>query len=206
MMTMCTYARLQALKLALELGAVFFIELDLKFEGAAAEGGRTPSIWDTFTHRYPEKIKDGSNGDVAIDTYHKYKEDVQIIKDMNLDSYRFSISWSRILPKLCFKEFGDRVKYWVTLNEPWGYSQNGYANGRMAPVRCSSWLNLNCTGGDSATEPYIVTHNQHLAHAAAVDVYKKKYQESENGVIGITMVANWYLPLSDSKSDQKAAQ
>jgi beta-glucosidase len=240
-----------------------------QFEGAATEGGRTPSIWDTFTHRYPEKIKDGSNGDVAIDTYHQYKEDVQIIKDMNLDSYRFSISWSRILPngklsggvnqeginyynnlinellangiqplltlfhwdlpqaledeyggflspliikdfqdyaELCFKEFGDRVKYWVTLNEPWSYSQNGYANGRMAPGRCSSWLNPNCTGGDSATEPYIVTHNQLLAHAATVDVYKKKYQESQNGVIGITMVANWYLPLSDSKADKKAAE
>ncbi|PNX72387.1 beta-glucosidase 24-like protein, partial [Trifolium pratense] len=44
-----------------------------QFEGAAAEGGRTPSIWDTFAHSYPEKIKDGSNGDIAIDTYHKYK-------------------------------------------------------------------------------------------------------------------------------------
>jgi len=45
-------------------------------------------------------------------------------------------------------------------------------------------------GGDSAIEPYLVTHYQLLAHAAAVDVYKKKYQ-----VIGITLVANWYLPL-----------
>ncbi|GAU49488.1 hypothetical protein TSUD_88550 [Trifolium subterraneum] len=239
------------------------------FEGAAKEGGRTPSIWDTFTHRYPEKIKDGSNGDVAIDTYHQYKEDVRIMKDMNLDSYRFSISWSRILPnghlsggvnqeginfynnfinellangikplvtlfhwdlpqaledeyggflsrfivkdfqdyaELCFKEFGDRVKYWVTLNEPWSYSQHGYATGRMAPGRCSSWMNPNCTGGDSATEPYFVTHNQLLAHAAAVDVYKKMYQESQKGVIGIIMVANWYIPLSDSKPDEKAAE
>nr|XP_027191146.1 cyanogenic beta-glucosidase-like [Cicer arietinum] len=71
----------------------------IRFEGAAAEGGRTPSVWDTFTHKYPEKIKDGSNGDVSLDTYHRYKEDVAMIKDMNLDSYRFSISWSRILPK-----------------------------------------------------------------------------------------------------------
>lgn len=78
--------------------------------------------------------------------------------------------------ELCFKEFGDRVKYWVTLNEPWSYSQNGYANGRMAPGRCSSWLNPNCTGGDSAIEPYIVTHYQLLAHAEAVNVYKTKYQ------------------------------
>ena len=69
-----------------------------QFEGAAKEGGREPSVWDTFTHNYPEKIMDRSNGDVAIDSYHHYKEDVGMMKDMNLDSYRFSISWSRILP------------------------------------------------------------------------------------------------------------
>jgi beta-glucosidase len=69
-----------------------------QYEGAASEGGRGPSIWDTFTHRYPQKIGDGNNGDVAVDSYHRYKEDVGIMKDMNLDAYRFSISWSRILP------------------------------------------------------------------------------------------------------------
>ncbi|KAE9593297.1 hypothetical protein Lal_00029066 [Lupinus albus] len=240
-----------------------------QFEGAANEGGRGPSVWDTFTHEYPDKIQDRSNGDVAIDQYHKYKEDVALMKDMNLDSYRFSISWSRILPngkvsgginqegvnyynnlinellangikplvtlfhwdlpqgledeyggflsplivkdfqdyaEICFKEFGDRVKFWVTLNEPWSYSSNGYANGRMAPGRCSSWLNPNCTGGDSSIEPYIVTHYQLLAHSAAVRVYKTKFQESQKGSIGITLVANWYLPLSDTKLDQKAAE
>ncbi|KAG4967917.1 hypothetical protein JHK87_033568 [Glycine soja] len=214
-----------------------------QFEGAAKEGGREPSVWDTFTHNYPGKIMDRSNGDVAIDSYHHYKEDVGMMKDMNLDSYRFSISWSRILPsiqplvtlfhwdlpqaledeyggflsprivkdfrdyaELCFREFGDRVKYWVTLNEPWSYSQNGYANGRMAPGRCSAWMNLNCTGGDSSTEPYLVTHHQLLAHATAVRVYKTKYQASQSGVIGITLVANWFLPLRDTKSDQKATE
>ncbi|KAF7831641.1 cyanogenic beta-glucosidase-like [Senna tora] len=70
-----------------------------QFEGAAKEGGKGPSIWDVFTHKYPEKIKDRSNGDVATDQYHRYKEDVALMKDMNLDSYRLSISWSRILPK-----------------------------------------------------------------------------------------------------------
>ncbi|BFG33504.1 hypothetical protein CerSpe_197780, partial [Prunus speciosa] len=69
-----------------------------QYEGAAKEDGRGPSIWDTYTHKYPEKIKDGSNGDVANDEYHRYKEDVGIMKNTGLDAYRFSISWSRLLP------------------------------------------------------------------------------------------------------------
>jgi beta-glucosidase len=76
----------------------------------------------------------------------------------------------------------------------------------MAPGRCSLWSNPNCTGGDSAIEPYIVTHYQLLAHAEAVNIYKTKYQETQKGLIGITLVANWFLPLTDSKSDQKAAE
>lgn len=78
--------------------------------------------------------------------------------------------------ELCFKEFGDRVKHWITLNEPRSVSKNGYANGRFAPGRCSDWLKLNCTGGDSGTEPYLTSHYQLLAHAAAAKLYKTKYQ------------------------------
>ncbi|KAK4270414.1 hypothetical protein QN277_023452 [Acacia crassicarpa] len=239
-----------------------------QYEGAAKEGGRGASIWDTFTHKYPEKISDRSNGDVANDEYHRYKEDVEIMKYMNLDAYRFSISWSRILPKgklsgginqegikyynnlinellangltpfvtlfhwdlpqgledeyggflssdivkdygeyveVCFKEFGDRVKHWITLNEPWSYSNNGYATGQHAPGRCSAGLHLNCTGGDSATEPYLVAHHLLLSHASAVQIYRSKFQASQKGVIGITLFSNWFVPLSDKKSDQNAA-
>jgi len=68
------------------------------------------------------------------------------------------------------------VKHWITLNEPWSYSNNGYANGIFTPGRCSKWQNLNCLGGDSGTEPYIASHYQLLAHAAAVDVYRKKFK------------------------------
>ncbi|KAK7314795.1 hypothetical protein VNO77_33323 [Canavalia gladiata] len=239
-----------------------------QYEGAANAGGRGPSIWDTFTHNYPDKIKDRSNGDVAIDGYHRYKEDVEIMKDLNMDAYRFSISWSRILPKgklsggvnkeginyynnlinellakglqpfvtifhwdlpqtledeyggflsprivndfrdyaeLCFKEFGDRVKHWITLNEPWAYIKQGYAEGISAPGRCSPWQNMNCTGGDSATEPYIVAHNQLLAHAAAVSIYRTKYQASQKGLIGITLNSHWMVPLYDTELDHYAA-
>ncbi|KAK8946757.1 Beta-glucosidase 22 [Platanthera zijinensis] len=67
-----------------------------QYEGAVDEDGRKPSIWDTFTHegRGPHK----SNGDVASDGYHKYKEDVKLMTDIGLEAYKFSISWSRLLP------------------------------------------------------------------------------------------------------------
>ncbi|XP_020223844.1 beta-glucosidase 12 [Cajanus cajan] len=239
-----------------------------QYEGGAKDGGKGQSIWDTFTHKYPDKIVDRSTGDVAVDQYHRYKEDVGIMKYMNLDAYRFSISWPRILPKgklngginqegikyynnlinellangiqpfvtlfhwdlpqaledeyggflnpriihdfqdfaeVCFKEFGDRVKHWVTLNQPYTYSTGGYATGVKAPGRCSKWSNPKCIGGDSGTEPYIVSHHLLLAHAAAVQVYKKKYQTSQKGTIGITLVSHWYVPISNKKLDQDAA-
>ncbi|WJX71788.1 Beta-glucosidase 12 [Trifolium repens] len=240
-----------------------------QYEGAVNVGGRGPSIWDTFSHNYPGKIKDKSNGDIADDGYHRYKEDIEIMKDINMDAYRFSISWSRILPKgklgggvnkegikyynnvinelldkglqpfitlfhwdlpqtleeeyggflspnivndfrdyaeLCFKEFGDRVKHWITLNEPWSFAVHAYAEGTFAPGRCSPWQNLNCTGGDSAIEPYIVAHNQLLAHASAVNIYKTKYQPFQKGKIGITLVCHWMIPLYDTKLDHDATQ
>ncbi|KAI5382235.1 variant 2, Beta-glucosidase 12 [Lathyrus oleraceus] len=240
-----------------------------QYEGAAFEGGKGPSIWDNFTHKYPEKIKDRSNGDVAVDSYHKYKEDIELIKDLNMDAYRFSISWSRVLPKgklsggvnpegikyynnlingllakglqpyvtlfhwdvpqaledeyhgllshrivddfrdyaeLCFKEFGDRVKHWITINEPWTVSMNAYAFGTLAPGRCSYWLNRNCTGGDSGTEPYLAAHNQLLAHSAAANLYRIKYKSSQRGIIGITLVSHWYEPATTATADVDASK
>jgi len=68
------------------------------------------------------------------------------------------------------------VKYWITLNEPWTFTNTGYAVGSFPPGRCSKWLDSTCFGGDSGTEPYIASHNLILAHAAAVHVYKSKFQ------------------------------
>ncbi|MGD6816303.1 GH1 family beta-glucosidase [Metabacillus sp. 84] len=69
-----------------------------QIEGAHQEGGRTPSIWDAFCSE-PGKVYEQHNGDIACDHYHRYEEDIQIIKDLGVDSYRFSIAWPRIFPR-----------------------------------------------------------------------------------------------------------
>ncbi|CAI9089961.1 OLC1v1024619C1 [Oldenlandia corymbosa var. corymbosa] len=238
-------------------------------EGGWNVDGKGVSNWDYFTHKYPEKIANRSNGDVADDSYHRYKDDVKLLKDMNADSYRFSISWSRVVPTgkvskginrkgiqyynnlinellkngltpavtlfhwelpqaledeykgflspkiikdfhdfadVCFREFGDRVKIWITFNEPFTYSQFGYDSGLTSPGRCSPWVDKTCVGGDSATEPYIVTHYQLLAHADVVQLYRTKYQAKQKGKIGMTNVAIWMVPLTNSSYDARAAR
>lgn len=68
-----------------------------QIEGAWNEDGKGPSIWDTFSH-LPGKTYHNQNGDVAVDHYHRYKEDVHLMKELGLKAYRFSVAWSRILP------------------------------------------------------------------------------------------------------------
>ncbi|CAN1250217.1 Beta-glucosidase 24 [Linum perenne] len=67
-------------------------------EGASNIDGKGPSVWDRFTHDFPDRIEGGGNGDIAIDHYHRFKEDVQRMVYMNVDAYRFSISWPRVIP------------------------------------------------------------------------------------------------------------
>ncbi len=68
-----------------------------QIEGAAFEDGRTASIWDAFS-RVPGAVIGGDNGDVACDHYHRYRDDVALMKDLGLDTYRFSVSWARVRP------------------------------------------------------------------------------------------------------------
>jgi len=89
-----------------------------------------------------------------------------------------------------YQKFGDRVKHWITLNEPHTVAVQGYDAGLFAPGRCSILLHLFCRAGNSATEPYVVAHNLILAHATAVDIYRKKYQvardlNTRDWVIGV---------------------
>ncbi|XP_073130849.1 beta-glucosidase 6-like [Henckelia pumila] len=237
-----------------------------QYEGAVKEDGRGQSTWDTFAHTFG-KVLDFSNADVADDHYHLYPGDIQLMKDMGMDAYRFSIAWSRIYPngtgkinqagvdhynnfinallakgiephvtlyhwdhpqsledryagwldpqsikdftmfsETCFKEFGDRVKHWITFNEPHTFAVQGYDIGIQAPGRCSILLHALCRAGNSATEPYIVGHNLLLSHASVVDVYKQVYQAYQHGSIGISLDTFWYEPLSNSPADIEATQ
>ncbi|MBV6702490.1 GH1 family beta-glucosidase [Kitasatospora aureofaciens] len=68
-----------------------------QIEGAVTEGGRTPSIWDTFSHT-PGKTENGDTGDTAVDHYHRFRDDVRLMADLGLTTYRFSLAWPRIQP------------------------------------------------------------------------------------------------------------
>uniref|UniRef100_A0A3B3ZQI9 Lactase n=1 Tax=Periophthalmus magnuspinnatus TaxID=409849 RepID=A0A3B3ZQI9_9GOBI len=68
-----------------------------QIEGGWNAGGKGPSIWDTFTHT-PGNVKNGDTGDVACDSYHRTDEDVRMLQALGVKYYRFSISWSRVLP------------------------------------------------------------------------------------------------------------
>ncbi|KAG8657281.1 cyanogenic beta-glucosidase-like [Manihot esculenta] len=240
-----------------------------QIEGAANKSGAGPSVWDAFTHQFPDRIKDHSTGDVAVDFYNRFDEDLKNVKKMNFSAFRFSISWPRVIPSgrrseginqegidfynrvinetiknglepfvtifhwdtpqaledkyggflssnivndyrdyadLLFEKFGDRVKYWMTFNEPWSLSGFSYDDGVFAPGRCSSWVNRKCQAGNSATEPYIVAHHLLLSHAAAVGVYRNQYQTTQAGKIGITLFTFWYEPLSNRSIDIQAAR
>ncbi|KAF5307521.1 hypothetical protein FQR65_LT06876 [Abscondita terminalis] len=227
-----------------------------QIEGAWDTNGKGENIWDRFTHQYPENILDGSNGDIACDSYNKLEDDVNLIKDMGVDFYRFSLSWSRILPtgfaykvnkdgiryynklidlllangitpmvtmfhwdtpqtlenlggftndlmvnwfeeyaRVLFENFGDRVKYWITFNEPKQTCLEGYGIADKAPGHNISGI-----------ADYICVHNVLKAHARVYHMYKKTYKESQNGKIGFTNDAVWSEPKSKSAEDIEAAE
>ncbi|KAI4317953.1 hypothetical protein L6164_025773 [Bauhinia variegata] len=201
-----------------------------QIEGAINKRGK--SAWDTFTHLHPEKITDRSNGDVACDSYCLYDEDIKLMKEMNTRAYRFSISWSRILPELIpfvtlFHVDRPQVledKYGGFLKEDMIYDFRDFAD--LCFEKFGSWVkhwitfnepHIYCYTGyvdgsfapghssDPGIEPYKVAHNILRAHSEAVQVYKNKYKASQNGEIGITLDSMWAVPYSNEKKDRKAA-
>ncbi|THG03572.1 hypothetical protein TEA_022949 [Camellia sinensis var. sinensis] len=192
-------------------------------EGAAFQDGRGLSIWDTFTNNYPEgKISGGVNR-LGVQFYNNL---INEVLSHGLQPYVTLFHWDLpqaldddyggfLSPKIvddyldyvdfCFTTFGDRVKHWLTLNEPYEFTVYGYGSGIYAPGRCSEYIG-NCTSGNSATEPYIVGHHLILSHAAAVTLYREKYKVSQKGEIGITLSSKWIVPFSKNTANQKAAQ
>lgn len=82
-----------------------------QIEGAVAEDGRGPSVWDKFSHT-PGKTHKGDTGDVADDSYHRYEEDVQLLKNLGAKVYRLSISWSRVFPDCTGKPNEKGIAYY----------------------------------------------------------------------------------------------
>eukprot|EP00347_Sterkiella_histriomuscorum_P008204 403345981 len=242
-------------------------------EGASTTNGRGPSIWDDLC-AIKGRIRNGDDGTVADDFYHKYEQDIKMIADLGIKHFRMSLSWSRILPKgtidqvnqegvdfynavfdtliahgitpwvtlfhwdlpsalqdktdtgawlgtkiigqfndyaeFCFKTYGSKIKKWLTFNEPWTFAWEGYGLGSNAPGRCtSSRYRDDCDtvggGGNSGTEPYIVSHNVILAHGTAVKTYRDKYQKQQQGQIGWTLNSNYGMPWNVSEPDDYKA-
>lgn len=96
--------------------------------------------------------------------------------------------------RICFEEYGSRVKNWITLNEPWVTAILGYGKGNFAPGRRSN------------TEPYIVGHNLLRAHGKAVKIYRENFQDSQKGIIGMANNCDWREPKTNSVEDINASE
>ncbi|XP_021747831.1 beta-glucosidase 24-like [Chenopodium quinoa] len=94
---------------------------------------------------------------------------------------------------ICFANFGDRVKFWSTINEPYVFGSFGYKQGLP-------------NDGKSDLGPFVATHNIILAHAAAAQIYHENYQQTQKGKIGISLPCKWYEPHSTNPTDVVAAQ
>ncbi|XP_022755960.1 beta-glucosidase 12-like [Durio zibethinus] len=106
--------------------------------------------------------------------------------------------------EICFKTFGDRVKSWITINEPLVIAKFGYTIGVAPPGRCSD--RTTCPAGNAATEPYIAGHNLLLAHATVASFYEYQYQAAQGGHIEMSHAGLYYKPYSDTLFDRVAAK
>jgi len=218
-------------------------------EGAHNHYGKAPSIWDVFSKR-KGKIRGGHKPSVACDFYHRYKDDLLLVKALGFSVFRFSFSWSRILPEgigkpnreglqyyhrvldeclrldlipfvtlyhwdlpaslekeggwashlmgrwfsryvsLCASEYGDRVKNWIVLNEPFGFTSLGYMLGRHAPGRT----------GLKNFLPAI--HNAAVAQAEGGRILRQLVPRAR---IGTSFSCSEIIPNTSSAEDRTAA-
>jgi len=220
-----------------------------QIEGAVHEDGRGESVWDRFCAT-PGKVRGGDTGDVACDFYHRYSDDIRLMKELGIDAFRFSIAWPRVLPEgrgavnqagldfydrlvdellangvepfatlfhwdspqtledeggwserstaEAFAEYaetvanrlGDRVRHWITQNEPWVYAWIGHAWGLHAPGRTSE------------ADAVAVAHHLLLSHGWAVEAIRRA---SSDARVGITLNLAQIYPATDTPEDEAAA-
>ncbi|KAL7018411.1 hypothetical protein ACKWTF_010741 [Chironomus riparius] len=217
-----------------------------QIEGAWNVDGKGRNIWDIAVHDHPEIIRGNATGDSAADSYYHYKEDVKALKASGFKFYRFSISWSRILPEgmqpnelgiqyynnlineliangikpmitmyhwdlpeyvqqvggwtnslvvdyfeqysnLIFERFGDRVKTFITFNEPYIFCEHGYGSGHEPPLVKSPGLGV-----------YMCGHNVLLSHARTYHNYQLKFRASQLGQVGICLNSEFFFPQDNS--------
>ncbi|KAL0811339.1 hypothetical protein ABMA28_009749 [Loxostege sticticalis] len=222
-------------------------------EGAWDAADKSPNIWDNFC-RSIGVIKDNSNAKDACKSYEYYKRDVSMVKFLGVDFYRFSISWSRVLPtgfpnkiskegsqyysnlideliangiepvvtmfhwdlpqrlqdlggwanpliadwfedyaRVLFDLYGDRVKTWITINEPKQIGLFGYGGKRFAPA-----INAHGIG------EYLAAKNIIMAHARAWRLYDREYRAKQNGTCSITIATDYRQGMTDSPDDVRA--
>jgi beta-glucosidase len=221
-----------------------------QIEGAANEGGRGPSIWDTFS-RIPGAVANADNGDIACDHYHRYNEDLDLMKWLGVGAYHFSIAWPRVIPTgsgpinkvgmdfydrlidgalergitpwptlyhwdlpqalqdkggwnnrecahwfaeysyLMADAFSDRVKNWVTINEPFCSAWLGHLYGVMAPGIKDLQTGINAS------------HHLLLGHGLAVRAIREAASDVK---VGITLNFTPAITIGDSEEDQRAVQ
>jgi beta-glucosidase len=218
-----------------------------QIEGSPLADGAGPTTWHAFSHKRG-KIKDGSNGDIACDHYHRYEEDVQSLRDLGLKAYRFSIGWGRVFPEpgqlntrgldfydklvdallragiepwatlfhleeprwlarmggftkpaavdhlvqfgtAVFDRLGDRVKNWITINEPTIYAYSGYLVGEFPPGKKLALRDM-----------MHVVHYLLLGHARLCAEWARR---GSKGNIGLAHHSVWVEP-ADAKSRKDA--
>ncbi len=219
-------------------------------EGAVAEDGRGESIWDRYSAT-PGKVANGDSGVIACDSYHRHSEDTELISELGLDAFRFSIAWPRVVPEgrgrvnsvgldyydrlvdellareidpyvtlyhwdlpqvledlggwpardtvEAFAEYvevvvsrlGDRVRNWITQNEPWVISWLGYGMGVHAPGRTND------------EDALAAAHHVLLAHGRAAEVLRR---DAPGARVGVTIDFVPMYPLTDSEADVDAAR
>lgn len=222
-----------------------------QIEGAPGEDGKGPSTWDIFC-RIPGRTANGDTGEVACDHYHRWRDDISLMRELNLDAYRLSVSWPRVMPsgrgavnekgldfydrlidglvdagiepfvtlfhwdlpaalqlelggwlsddlpkifadyaELIFNRLGDRVRYWMTLNEPWVVVDAGYFHGVHPP------------GVKDRAQGYRAAHNLLRAHAYGVARYRAN--PKNQGKITFALNSSYSFPATDDAADVDAA-